>query len=113
MYPIIKIKEPQGKFRYSSVPVIYSNQNCKCFYCGKYLQYKKYHPENVTRKDGYTLDHLFPKMLGFTLYGNAVIACRKCNEKKSDRPPTPVEIVKAWELYRQMNMKFIATIIFP
>ena len=72
-----------------------------------------YIPTKPERFDGYTIDHLFPRSLGFTLSGNAVLACRKCNERKGDRPPTPEEIVKAWSLYNQVNIQFTAKIIFP
>ena len=113
MYPIIKIKDSRGKFRHSTIPVIYSTQNCKCFYCNKFLQFKKYHPRIEDKQDGYTIDHLFPRSLGFTLYGNAVIACRRCNEKKGDRPPTPEEIARAWNIYQKSDLTFVATIIFP
>lgn len=114
MYPIIKTRDnSKDKFRYSSATVLYSFQNCKCFYCNKFMRYVSYNPENPERAGGYTIDHLFPKHLGFGLAGNAVLACRRCNEKKDGRPPTPTEIVKAWELYNKMGVPFIASIIFP
>lgn len=112
-YPIIKVRENTGRFKYSSVPILYSNQKCKCFYCGKYMKFYSYIPTKPERFDGYTIDHLFPRSLGFTLSGNAVLACRKCNERKGDRPPTPEEIVKAWSLYNQANIQFTAKIILP
>lgn len=110
MYPIIKIKEE----RFLNVPpasVLYSYQKCRCFYCNKYMPYKAYNPEIADRKDGYTIDHLFPRSLGFTKSGNSVLACRSCNEKKANRNPTLTEIVKAWELYQKMNRPFVATVI--
>lgn len=114
MYPIIKTRDnSKEQFRYSLTSVLYSHQECRCFYCNKYMRYVSFIPGNPERKNGYTIDHLFPKHLGFTLVGNAVLACRKCNEKKADRPPTPVEIVRAWELYNKIGIQFIATIIFP
>lgn len=114
MYPIIKTRDnAKEQFRYSNVSVLYSHQNCRCFYCNKFMRFETFVPGNPERKNGYTIDHLFPKHLGFTLAGNAVLACRKCNEKKAERPPTPVEIVRAWELYNKIGVQFIATIIFP
>jgi len=77
------------------------------------MPFVKYVPEDESRHNGYTIDHLFPRMLGFGLVGNAVLACRKCNEKKSDRSPTISEIVKAWELYNKIGHEFIATVILP
>jgi len=113
-YPIIKVKDTSGeRFKYSRVATIYSAQNCKCFYCGKFMQYMSFRPDMPSRSNGFTIDHLFPRSLGFGLYGNAVLACRRCNEKKGDRPPTPVEIVRAWEIYNRIGLEFVATIIFP
>ena len=115
MYPIIRTKDfgAAQKFRYSTVTTLYSYQNCKCFYCGKFMRFASYNPENPDRATGYTIDHLFPRTLGFGLYGNAVLCCRKCNATKDSRPPTPTEIVKAWELYTRMGRPFVATITFP
>lgn len=114
MYPIIKTKDNSSKrFKFSTVATLYSFQKCRCFYCNKFLQYASYRPEQSDRANGYTIDHLFPKSFGFGLAGNAVLACRKCNEMKGNRPPLPVEIVRAWELYQKLNMEFVATIIFP
>ena len=114
MYPIIKTRDNlKDKFRYSTAATLYSFQNCKCFYCNKFMRFMSYNHNKPSTIEGYTIDHLFPRSLGFGLAGNAVLACRKCNEKKGDRPPTPMEIVRAWELYQKINVKFIATITFP
>lgn len=114
MYPIIKTRDNlKDKFRRSNAAVLYSFQNCRCFYCNKFMRYVSYNHANPDRLDGYTIDHLFPRTLGFGLAGNAVLACRKCNEVKGNRPPTPVEIVRAWELYTKINMPFVASITFP
>lgn len=113
--PIIIINRDQSGKRARSTPMaaLYSYQKCKCFYCGRFMRYMSFHPHDEQRREGYTIDHLFPRSLGFSTAGNSVLACRKCNEKKGDRQPTNVEIVRAWELYRDMNRTFIATIIFP
>lgn len=113
MSPHITVKKYRGRFKRSTISFIYSLQKCRCFYCNKFLQYIKYHPQICERKDGYTIDHLFPRTLGFTLYGNAVIACRKCNEEKSDRLPTPEEVVRTWTIYNQLGIPFIASVVFP
>lgn len=114
MYPIIKTKDNRkDKFRYSFITTLYSYQDCKCFYCNKFMRFISFNPERPERAGGYTIDHLFPRHLGFGLAGNTVLACRKCNEKKDMRPPTPTEIVKAWELYNKIGVEFVATIIFP
>lgn len=115
MTPIITIKQNffRHKFRYSTATVLYCFQNSRCFYCNKYLRYVTYDHDRPDRFEGYTIDHLFPRSQGFGLYGNAVLACRKCNAEKDNRQPTPREIVKAWEIYNKMGHPFIASITFP
>lgn len=110
MYPIIKVKDE----KFLNVPpasVLYSYQKCRCFFCNKFMPFKAFNPEKPDRKDGYTVDHLFPRSLGFTKSGNSVLACRKCNEKKANRNPSLTEIVKAWEIYQKMGRPFVATVI--
>lgn len=99
----------QTIFRYSTTSILYSFQECKCFYCNKFLRYMNYNPENPERFEGYTIDHLYPKSLGYGLGGNAVLACRKCNEKKANRYPTETEIAKASELYSKIGIPFVAS----
>lgn len=77
------------------------------------MYYTTFIPDVPERKHGYTIDHLFPKTQGFSLSGNAVLACRKCNAVKSDRMPSTTEIVKAWHLYNNAVIPFIASIVFP
>lgn len=69
-----------------------------------------FNPENPDRADGYTIDHLMPKSLGYGLAGNAVLACRKCNEKKSSRLPTQEELQRANDLYRTMGMELLVNL---
>ena len=89
----------------ASISLLYAHQNCRCFYCNRYMEYQFY-TDKVKR--GFTQDHLFPKSKGYNKFGNTVLACRRCNEKKGDRIPTVTEIAKAWELYNNCNRPFIA-----
>lgn len=98
----------QNIFRYSTATLLYSYQDCKCFYCNKFLRFMNFNPENPDRAEGFTIDHLMPKSLGYGLAGNAVLACRKCNEKKNNRLPTIDEVRRANQLYYIMGMEFIA-----
>lgn len=109
MYPaIVEIKALRP--RHVPVSLLYATQKCRCFYCGRFMEYITY---NDQRKKGYTVDHLFPRSKGYGKSGNIVLACRKCNEKKENRFPTVQEIVRAWEIYQQMGREFIATITLP
>ena len=112
MAAITYILKKDLKFYSVSLTQLYAYQHARCFYCNKYLKFHPYHPENPDRFDGYTIDHLFPRSLGFSKTGNSVLACRSCNEKKSDRLPTNQEMVRAWEIYQKMSRPFVATIIF-
>lgn len=108
--PITIVKKA---IRFYSVPLtqLYAYQNARCFYCNCYMKFHTYHPENVDRQYGFTIDHLFPRSMGYTKVGNSVLSCRHCNEKKGNRIPTTKEILKAWNLYQQLGKEFIATII--
>lgn len=105
---IIELKKTSPKN--VAVNLLYSHQNCRCFYCNKFMPFMTY---NYERKKGYTVDHLFPRSRGYGKGGNTVLACRGCNEKKENRYPTTDELVRAWTLYNQMGRPFIATLIFP
>lgn len=106
---IIQMRE-KVKGNVAPASVLYSYQKCRCFYCNRFMPYMTF---NMTRGAGYTIDHLFPRSKGHTKLGNSVLACRRCNEKKGDRFPTVLEIVKAWELYQKMDREFIAILILP
>lgn len=64
-------------------------QKHKCFYCGIKL-YK------------YTIDHFYPRSLGYGINGNKVLACKKCNEEKANRLPTKEEIKRFNQLYKKL-----------
>ena len=65
-------------------------QSGRCFYCQATLQFKFA-----------TKDHLIPKSHEKGLRKNVVMSCRRCNEEKGNRLPTPEETKRAAELYRK------------
>ena len=72
---------------------LYELQNGECFYCGSHMDLE----EGVTR------DHFFPKSLSWrnkSLFGNMVLACRECNERKGSLPPGKGKIAKFFDLHR-------------
>lgn len=73
-------------------------QNHKCFYCTRTLTNAPFCKD--TAKLGYTRDHFFPRSWGYTLSGNTVLSCDKCNRRKGSTLPTREEIsrfIKLWE----------------
>ena len=106
-YPVIEMRTLKNVHVPTSV--LYAHQNCRCFYCNRFMQYA---PHTKVSK-GYSIDHLFPRSKGYGKGGNSVLACRKCNEQKGDRWPSLMEIVRAWDLYQVMGRQFIATVILP
>lgn len=112
MHPTSFIIKKDLRFYSVSLSQLYAYQHARCFYCSKYLKFHPYHPENPDRFDGYTIDHLIPRSLGFSKVGNSVLACRGCNEKKGNRMPTMIELVRAWEIYNKMGRPFIASLVF-
>lgn len=56
---------------------------------------------------GYTIDHLFPKSMGYSKNGNSVLACRRCNELKGNSLPTKEQLLKASNLYHLMGRIFV------
>ena len=107
-FPIIEMRR-FDKPIHIPTSVLYSHQECRCFYCNRYM----YYAPHTKNPKGYSIDHLFPRSKGYGKGGNSVLACRPCNEKKADRWPTLIEIVKAWELYQKMSRSFIASVILP
>lgn len=78
---------------------IFIAQHGRCFYCTK--------PMAIGRNNlaSYTEDHFYPKSKGNTKNGNVVLAHALCNLQKSDRDPTPEEVVKFLELYKKIKTR--------
>jgi CRISPR/Cas system Type II protein with McrA/HNH and RuvC-like nuclease domain len=76
--------------------LFYQMQKGLCFYCGRPMSH-----DDDGKKSKVSKDHLFPRSHGFGLGGNFVYAHVKCNNRKQDRYPTPAEIVRFCEMYRQ------------
>jgi len=68
-----------------------------CFYCKKPMN------KNTHGTMRQSKDHFFPKSHGFTLSGNKVLACQRCNSSKNDKYPSVEAIVR----FAQMYSKFI------
>lgn len=70
---IIKIR-PAVRFKYDAVNLRDGNV---CAYCGN-----KFHPNEMT------VDHILPVVRGGTnSWRNCISACKKCNNRKSDKTP--------------------------
>jgi len=59
-----------------------------CHYCGRDNLQKV--TEGVEPRNQATLDHVMPRARGGAEFdeSNLVVACRPCNERKADNPPT-------------------------
>lgn len=89
-------------FKFTANPgdnLMLRQQGGGCFYCGATLPTKKA-----------TKDHLFPHNMGKgrTLRLNKVMACQPCNVDKANREPTPLEIERAQNLYRNCGLPAFA-----
>jgi hypothetical protein len=81
---------------------IYLRQGGVCFYCEKPMAPKRYRPKHrrrATHAQGYTVDHFFPRALGFGLKEGKVLAHHLCNERKGMRLPTREELEKFTRLF--------------
>lgn len=85
--------------------LLYAHQQARCFYCKGYIKYAAH----TAAVNGYSIDHLFPRSLGFGKGGNVVLACRPCNERKANRLPTFKEIARASVLYATMGRIFVVS----
>jgi len=65
-------------------------QNFKCFYCDTLL--------DMTPTNKPTQDHFFPRSHGFSLNGNKVISCWKCNQIKKNNYPSTEMIIKFFNI---------------
>lgn len=77
---------------------LYQLQGGRCFYCDMKLENSSW--AKGTCPKGYTKDHFFPKSKGHSLVANVVLACRKCNGRKSSAPPSREEVemfISIWE----------------
>lgn len=53
-----------------------------------------------------TLDHVFPKSLGYTISRNSMPCCESCNTEKAERLPTTEEIQLACEAHEAIGKQF-------
>jgi len=82
-----------------TITEIYAAQGGRCIDCGHPMP-----PRTcmTTHEAGYTIDHVFPRSLGFGLFANKTLACRECNERKADRPPSRRTVLKARSIYERL-----------
>lgn len=82
---------------------LYIAQQGKCFYCNQIMAPISVRTE---RKAGWTADHFIPKAYlrprKLVLKFNKVLAHAICNERKGDRFPTQLEILKFKKLYEDI-----------
>ena len=72
--------------------VLYGLQRKRCYLCAKRM-----YPGNRS-----TDDHVIPKSRGGRRDRNILLAHKKCNERKGDRPPHPCELLYAAAGYERM-----------
>jgi len=67
-------------------------QQGRCFYCRVWISLRLW---NCLDPHSATVDHFIPLVLGGRdTIANVVLACHRCNTKKSNTPPTLKEILK-------------------
>jgi len=100
------------RFRLRPVADLYKEKffalfNHQCFKCG--VKEKPY-PE-IGKPPILCIDHHIPMILGGHLVpGNLVVLCRRCNNKKKDKPPqefyTPQELAKLMPILEKQHAIF-------
>ncbi len=94
--------------RYNPMDVystLHTLQGGRCFYCDANISNESW--IKGVRPKGFTKDHFLPKSRGHTLVGNVILACRKCNTRKSNRPPTQDEVemfISIWEQVKHFDL---------
>ena len=97
-----------GDFSYRE---LYRLQGCRCFFCRRPLVLAPFAVK--ARPSGYTIDHVFPRMLGYTRQHGKVMACHNCNQKKATRLPTEIELARLEILAKRVAIQPTATPINP
>lgn len=78
----MSLKEDKRRWKRKRA-VLFEAQRRRCYLCCK-----KMYPGN-----GSTDDHVLPKSLGGRRDRNILLAHRKCNARKADRPPFACELL--------------------
>lgn len=74
-------------------------QEGRCFYCGQHMRHASH-----TRNDrGYMKCHLYPRAMGYALWGNKVLAHKGCGMAKITDAPTEMELAKFRRLYSEQH----------
>ncbi len=83
-----------GRNATSRLSRLHAAQKSRCFYCQQVITLRL--PGEPATSMGATIDHFFPKSeAGIDGWGNWVLACRTCNNRKASRLPSREEIA-AW-----------------
>jgi hypothetical protein len=107
---------------------LYRAQCGRCFYCNMPMSPRRFNndvdrmhrrawhrkdrqrqfgdPRAKRRVGGFTEDHVVPRVGGYALENNKVLACDGCNRTKGCRQPTEVELGRAMLLYAQLGLLF-------
>lgn len=75
-------------------------QRLRCYLCGCVMRFYGTAGVSPYAKNCATTDHVKPRSAGNMLPGNALLACRDCNERKDARQPFACEVFYAEEAYR-------------
>lgn len=78
---------------------IYEAQQGCCFECHRPIGF---YSANDHGSDGYTIEHVFPVKLGFGLFGNKVLSCLACNQKKANKLPDYQYVGAVRALYQRV-----------
>lgn len=75
-------------------------QEYRCGSCGGQLE----KGIRSTEPRGMSLEHVWPKRMGFGLQGNAVFTHRECNDEKADRSPNGCELIFLQAVNRKLGL---------
>jgi CRISPR/Cas system Type II protein with McrA/HNH and RuvC-like nuclease domain len=79
--------------------LVYEKQDKRCLFCNKHMKHPNDLTPNSTCDTDPTVEHVFPASAGYSHVKNWVLTCRECNERKSDRFPTPCELLAVEVFY--------------
>lgn len=81
--------------RHYPTHVLYRLQEGRCFYCGQPMINAHHQEDN----HGFVKAHLYPRNLGWALWGNKVLTHTSCGKKWRREMPTELHVAKFKRLY--------------
>jgi len=83
----------------SAYVMLHEIQSGRCSHCFKYMKPTPF--QKYTSPNGYTKDHIWPKVNGGKVI---VLACYTCNQNKGSRMPSKLDLARAsvqWAIFRR------------